>query len=224
MTTTAKRRWPHARRIQQFLRELANLARDPLSLAQFLNRFADFELLNERVCGPLKERFADAGLCSADDNEALEQLLLLYLRQLARGMWRAVDVRDRYEGWFILRSDLARNDRFYLDLSNWWTDDSLRVRLPPPRSPLPVEHAFEYLLVNGTLAFYCQNESCKAPYYFAQRHTQRYCSADCAAEGKRETKRRWWAAHGAEWSEGRKRGKKVKTIIGSPEIRSQKAH
>src|SRR5262249_30721012 len=86
-----------------------------------------------------------------------------------------------------------------------WTDDSIpKVRLIPPPKELPVEQAFDYLLKHHRQARYCPNLNCPAPYFFAKRHTQRYCSSSCAQSGERETKRKWWAEHGADWRKAQK--------------------
>lgn len=39
---------------------------------------------------------------------------------------------------------------------------------------------------------FCRNPGCLAPYFFARRKDQRYCSVDCAGPAKREAKLRWW--------------------------------
>ena len=38
----------------------------------------------------------------------------------------------------------------------------------------------------------CRNPGCPAPYFFARRHDQRYCSSVCAGPAKRAAKLRWW--------------------------------
>jgi hypothetical protein len=42
----------------------------------------------------------------------------------------------------------------------------------------------------------CQNNECRAPYFIAQRRSQKYCSEQCAQPSQREFKRKWWADHG----------------------------
>lgn len=55
---------------------------------------------------------------------------------------------------------------------------------------------------------YCQNPGCPAPYFIAQRRSQRYCSGVCAQPAQREFKRRWWGEHGEDWRKARKASEK----------------
>jgi len=50
----------------------------------------------------------------------------------------------------------------------------------------------------------CQNHECNAPYFFAKRRSQKYCSDICALPAQREFKRRWWAEHGEAQRRSRK--------------------
>jgi len=38
----------------------------------------------------------------------------------------------------------------------------------------------------------CPNPECPAPYFFATKGLQKFCSTPCAAPAQREAKRRWW--------------------------------
>jgi hypothetical protein len=53
----------------------------------------------------------------------------------------------------------------------------------------------------------CGNPECPAPYYIAQRRSQRYCGEQCADLFQREAKRSWWQEHGNLWREQRKKDK-----------------
>ena len=61
----------------------------------------------------------------------------------------------------------------------------------------------------GMVALHCGNPNCAAPYFFATRKGQKYCTDSCAAYGQRLAKSRWWAEHGEEWRKKR-RVKKTK--------------
>ncbi len=50
----------------------------------------------------------------------------------------------------------------------------------------------------------CPNPDCPAPYFIAQRRSQKYCSDACALPAQREFKRDWWREHGSSW---RRKGK-----------------
>lgn len=49
----------------------------------------------------------------------------------------------------------------------------------------------------------CPTSDCPAPYFIAQRRSQKYCSDACALPAQREFKRTWWREHG---DSGRRRG------------------
>lgn len=49
----------------------------------------------------------------------------------------------------------------------------------------------------------CPTPNCPAPYFIAQRRSQKYCSDACALPAQREFKRTWWREHG---NNGRRRG------------------
>jgi hypothetical protein len=38
----------------------------------------------------------------------------------------------------------------------------------------------------------CANPECAAPFFFAKRHTQKYCSPECSDPAQVEQKRLWW--------------------------------
>lgn len=50
---------------------------------------------------------------------------------------------------------------------------------------------------------FCANKDCQTPYFVKTRRRQEYCSLQCAAEGTKEAKRKWWIR------EGRKRRRKA---------------
>lgn len=60
----------------------------------------------------------------------------------------------------------------------------------------------------------CGNPECPAPYYIAQRKSQRYCGEQCADLFQREAKRNWWRERGSEWRETRREQKAGRTKDG----------
>lgn len=56
----------------------------------------------------------------------------------------------------------------------------------------------------------CVNSNCPAPYFIADKTTQRYCSESCAEVFQRAYKLRWWKEHGSEQRRKRSRGKRGK--------------
>jgi len=65
------------------------------------------------------------------------------------------------------------------------------------------EQALLHLVREANRARYCQNPDCPAPYFFAARRSQKYCSDICALPAQREFKGRWWVEHGNRWREQR---------------------
>jgi hypothetical protein len=50
----------------------------------------------------------------------------------------------------------------------------------------------------------CPNSDCPAPYFVAEKRSQKYCSKTCAAPAQREQKRIWWSDKGPAWRAKRK--------------------
>jgi len=44
----------------------------------------------------------------------------------------------------------------------------------------------------------CANSECPAPYFFAVKKGQKYCSSKCSAPSQRDQKRRWWRENRAK--------------------------
>jgi len=45
---------------------------------------------------------------------------------------------------------------------------------------------------------FCANRDCQTPHFIKARRRQEYCSLQCAAEGTREAKKRWWSKVGSK--------------------------
>lgn len=205
---------PNSRNLEHFLVELLNL-RDELSeIERFVKRFADYGVSDERIARAIFHLPDDAPFpyerVAAVPTEvflkeyqtAQQQRVVPYLRNIFRATWIEPDAKVRQWAWAILRTDLARVSYPgpYLKIVN----ESGRTRLPQPPPHLPLETAFEFLLKHHNRARHCFYADCPTPYFFAKRHTQRYCSEKCAQSAEKETKRRWWSEHGTAWRKGRK--------------------
>lgn len=59
----------------------------------------------------------------------------------------------------------------------------------------------------GVCESHIKGEGCPTPYFLKYRPMARFCSEACAGPAQRESKRRWWGEHGAEWLEQRKMNK-----------------
>jgi hypothetical protein len=210
-------------RFEEFLVELTNLTMGEPAVSRFLRRFADFDLLNQELFSALFGKPVETGLLASpiyplvyieEDEDPVHKVVIPYMRTLFRATWIERKRRTREWAWMIFRFELARcwapGGNNYLSLWNknvtWLGEDIQTVSLPEPPEPVPCESAFDYLLAHHNRALYCQNPVCPAPFFFAKRHTQRYCCEKCAQGGQKESKRRWWADHGSDW---RKRNKKA---------------
>ena len=167
---------------------------------------------------------------SVDDTEGhgaidlLQRLVIPYFRAVFRATWIEPDPQTRQWAWFMFRAELARiwdSSSEYLNLRLWdstfnWLGEPERdvaVRLPQPPDEVPIERALRYLLSHHARARICPNEGCPAPYFFADRSSQRYCSESCAQNAEKETKRRWWQKNGPSWRQQRRQeacGSKLK--------------
>lgn len=63
-----------------------------------------------------------------------------------------------------------------------------------PRTEL--QAACYALLQKSSLAKFCANPDCPAPYFIAKRATQRYCSPDCLKPFQKQAKLDWWNREG----------------------------
>jgi hypothetical protein len=64
--------------------------------------------------------------------------------------------------------------------------------IKPPAQPSPLEAVFHYLWQHMEHALHCANPECPAPYFFATKKNQKYCSPECAEPARRASKLRWW--------------------------------
>ena len=64
--------------------------------------------------------------------------------------------------------------------------------IKPPAQPTPLEATFHYLGQHMEHARHCANPECAAPYFFATKKNQKYCSPECAEPARRASKLRWW--------------------------------
>ena len=125
---------------------------------------------------------------------AVETIIIPYFYDVFRAAWVEPDAKTREFAFAMQRTEWMQIR--YPDRGLSLRDEGGIKRLPPPGEESPIEMAFHYLLNHHNRTRRCPNSECPAPYFFAARHTQRYCSEKCAQIGERETKRKWWAEHG----------------------------
>ena len=204
------------KRFEDFLTSLVNLhwaepepILDDRDLNRFMQRFADgFGLFDPRFLRAFfgenmpKEEALKKPSALMEGRTAFETLPMRFLCLIFRAAWLEPDARVREWAWIGFRARLARAFYSTEDLPFKWAKGQVKLSQPPEE--LAVERAFHYLLTHHGRARVCPSPDCPASYFFATRHTQRYCSPSCAQHGERETKRRWWAEHGAEWRKAQK--------------------
>jgi hypothetical protein len=135
--------------------------------------------------------------------EAQEAQWIWHLRQMLRRVWEQPDRWTREWGAHLLLLTTYAE-------AKWRHVSILGIDGPLPE-PTPFEQALMYLVNMADRARVCQNSDCAAPYFFAARRSQKYCSTACALPAQREFKRRWWAEHGAKSVERRShRGDRIR--------------
>lgn len=206
---------------EEFLIELANLRDDWNSVDRFNKRFADMvpptldilKVPDSSVISAagkaafLTKKELDSISCFStfelfqNDRPRFElnsklsyrkrlELGIKHIRGLLRLVWREPDSRTKDYLLFILQQRAIQGSIVDID------------RFPYPL-PLPPPSGFEQAIIffrkSSYRTLYCGNAECPAPYLFAKRRNQKYCSAICAESSQRESKRKWWAEHGEEW-------------------------
>jgi len=194
-------------RLERFLVELVNVRiADSDAISRFAERFAEgFGLYEQRLA--INTRIE--GEKRSPRRAAVEALIIPYFYDVFRAAWVEPDAKTREFAFAMLRTEWMQMR--YPDRGLSLRDEGGVKRLPPPGEETPIELAFHYLLKHHSRTRCCPNPDCPAPYFFAERHTQRYCTEQCAQIGERATKRKWWAEHGTAWRKQTKRANATKT-------------
>jgi hypothetical protein len=186
---------------ETFLLELANLGDDTRSIERFRKRF--YEMIPQEQDPPASLRQADESFkITVKQLIGIElwELNLLGLRDLVRLAWRETDLRTKEYILFLLQQKALSESYKYT------VSAAFSRPLPPPNQ---FEQSLIYLRKSASIARFCGNPECNAPYFFAKRRSQKYCSEECAEPAQREYKRQWWAVHGEEWRAARKEASKA---------------
>ena len=163
----------------------------------------------------------------------------LLLTKMLRNLWIEPDPRQKEWSAFCIRYYVYNKQRSifgigigeetllvpievrlsndtYIAVRFDFPDDNLLQRgLNPKRSlsvpdRTPFDDALGHLIKSAHRAQFCANQECPAPYFFAKRKNQRYCSEVCAAPAHRKMKLKWWTENGAEWRTARRGSKPSK--------------
>jgi hypothetical protein len=124
------------------------------------------------------------------------------LRSYLRKAWDAPDRRHR--DWYIFHLRMKYSEwgvQHGLPDFDWNKPipiAAVDAREEPPQIT-PLESAMFYFQVSlGDKARHCSNPTCPAPYFFAIKRGQKYCSTVCAEPAQREAKRKWWSENRAK--------------------------
>jgi hypothetical protein len=192
------------------LTELANLRDDPKDFERFVKRWPRFVFVLDRDL---------PGLSLGSGDIPNRFYSVLERQEAVRRIWR---------GSSLTLSELLlpneppeelQDQEAYKDRDdetgqqtgwNWEPQVNLdwqrREFIYEPRTDF--QRALYGLFRQSARAKVCGNLECPAPYFIASKPKQRYCSETCAEVFQRESKRRWWAEHGATWRRSRKKSRR----------------
>lgn len=175
------------RRAEKLLCDWANLRGDVAAFRRLFGRYPE--------------------IFEKNGEESTHTEIARWLRGLLLKAWDAPDQRRRE--WFIheveayyhklhddsaLKKDVG-DETAHGILGSYIEPGDLLFELrttEPPDQATPLEAMMCYFRRNADQARHCPNPDCLAPYYFATKKGQKYCSEPCALPAQREAKRRWW--------------------------------
>jgi hypothetical protein len=189
---------------RNFLLQAANLRdQDDAAINRFAHRFGYLvpQILKTLGSPPMPE---GPQLLNLLDQTSFFPPWQMDLRNALRDIWRAPDLRTKE--WVIFRmleGAMFQHSNPPSD-SGWraYRVGSKKIRSLPP--PTLFEQIANYLRRRLHRLKICPNKDCPAPYFFAVRSSQVYCSDVCALPFQRAFKRQWWAKHGARWRRERR--------------------
>jgi len=187
-------------RLEAFLVEMTNFEGSWEALARLTRTFGDF--IPETWIDYSRSNFAGENAPEIDLRaNALAVFMFSDTDQTPglvngiRRVWEAADRETAYWRTFVLQFKLYDMEPKSLTHGNKDLD-------PPPWTP--VQQALSHLRNNFARLRRCGNPMCVAPYFFAAKKNQRYCSDACALPAQREAKKAWWSEHGSLWRSKRK--------------------
>ncbi len=182
------------RRAEEFLVDCANLGANHV-----LHSKGDRDIA-AATFRQLKKRYPDI-MPHMDSPSRLPALVasFSYLSFLLRKGWDAPTLRER-EWYFGDAESLARY--MHSEQPEGWTTDyapwiTYRFSDPPTRAT-SFEAVFYHLRRHIDNAQHCAGPECAAPYFFATKKSQKYCSSECADPARRASKLRWWNENRAD--------------------------
>jgi hypothetical protein len=140
-----------------------------------------------------------------DIDSDVPSLQIIVLRDFLRKAWDAIDPRNR--DWFLfkfrdmylqvmlrVRAVTSEGEYGPMPLLIPATVAEAQAAIGPRNDPPPITRieAAVIHLQRSSKALRCPNPTCSAPYFFATKQGQKFCSPECATPSRRESKRRWW--------------------------------
>jgi hypothetical protein len=202
-----------ADRAEAFLVELLNsdlgsefIPGDPKRAARLWERFNDLLPKNLRIGAKPYEPIVIAAVGSGKEISAGCLKALRRARLFLAAAWRAPSALVREVFLFrLIGLYMQGDDPDFLFRGGYATEDvDEDARRGIDGFCLVLIRAFHAL----DRMRYCLNPECPAPYFFAKKRRQRYCTEECAGAGQRELKRVWWAEHGDAWRKAREASSK----------------
>ena len=194
--------------------ELANLRDDPAAFHRFARRWPVIaSILDSDQLGDGRVKYVGFSQYAPRDrmppNIPKRFLLTWQEREALRRIWRG----DSDKLTEVL---LPTPDEMAMDDSEWASPWNPQLKLDwqrgefvyIPRSEF--QEALYELFRRSAFVKLCANPDCPAPYFIADKTTQRYCSESCAEVLQRAYKLQWWKEHGSERRRKRPRGKRGK--------------
>jgi hypothetical protein len=185
---------PSADKAKEFLTELANLL-DETAAMRFKRRFGNIFLpqLPQALIQSWAIRGEEEDVGSLSQDQKIWKYWLLPLRESVRRLWIR---NERDKRWGVFRI----LEKYFLIGSSQFAKGPVNDDadwLPNDLGPETIcESIFIYLRGRTSR---CGNPDCNAPYFFAPKRLQKYCSDVCARPAQQESKRKWWAANGTVW-------------------------
>lgn len=190
-----------------FWTELSNLSEDPKAVERFEARFGNFlpwaGLPTTRVSVDAVNDTFGSGNGFGEESSTERRINvgcdpLITLRDDVRTIWREDDLETKEWRVYWLRGDPTMSASYL-------------ATLDPHMRPKTFDKAVLHLLKSASRLRCCRNPECAAPYFFARRRSQKYCSEDCTLPFQRDYKRRWWHKNGDQWRKSRARKATHKT-------------
>lgn len=182
-----------ARRIRRFLEDLANADGSDSALRRFRHQWDKFFAFEMPLWIEwMKQDHDDAS--HEEIEEAFWNTTFFALQEGIREVWESPDANTAQ--WRVF--NLQRRIHDHVPPSN-----GRDPNLYPPRPTAP-QQALTYLRNSVDVLRKCSNPECGAPYFFATRRNQLYCSEACSRPAQRAAKKRWWAENGDKWRSQRK--------------------